>query len=391
MMKGIRNWFAKAFHTSVLQDKRLQWVDYLRGIAIVLVVYRHALLGIERSNIPVPSIFSDANMIFYSFRMPLFFILSGIFISRSLAKKSVKDLIGIKFENLLYPYFIWATIQVSLQVIFGHFTNSNRGFVDFSYIFYHPRYLDQFWYLPALFNTTIIYILIKTRFRPTITSQMVFGLLLYFASPYFQRVSMISDWMEFYIFFAIGDACSRLFFQETSQRFFTRFKSLLLILPLFILAQLYYLRYDIGHTTLLTDLHLIKENYLHHLRTQVTFLVIALVGCITMFNISFLMQRYSIFSFLRVLGFHSLYIYVMHVIVTGFIRLVLPPVFGINEPVVLLLVGIFCGLTFPVIFYNLLIRDNVLWFLFSFRKKKDPKLSSKEVRPAAVISPTQAS
>src|SRR4030095_194000 len=101
---GMRELVSRGFNLSVIQKSRLQWIDYLRGIAIILIVYRHVLVGIERGNIEVPSILVNANMIFYSFRMPLFFILSGIFISSSLAKKSLNELIGIKFEKLFYPY-----------------------------------------------------------------------------------------------------------------------------------------------------------------------------------------------------------------------------------------------------------------------------------------------
>ncbi|HEX3934682.1 MAG TPA: hypothetical protein VHW43_08380, partial [Puia sp.] len=39
----------KAFNLSILEKKRLAWVDYLKGIAIVLVVYRHVLIGSQRS------------------------------------------------------------------------------------------------------------------------------------------------------------------------------------------------------------------------------------------------------------------------------------------------------------------------------------------------------
>ena len=88
--QGMRDWVSKGFNLSVIQKSRLQWVDYLRGIAIILIVYRHVLVGIERGNIVMPQILVNANMIFYSFRMPLFFILSGIFISTSLAKKITK-------------------------------------------------------------------------------------------------------------------------------------------------------------------------------------------------------------------------------------------------------------------------------------------------------------
>ena len=117
--QGIRALVSKGFNLPVIQKSRLQWIDYLRGIAIILIVYRHVLVGIQRGNIEMPEILVSANMVFYSFRMPLFFILSGIFISRSLAKKSLNQIIGIKFENLFYPYLIWCFIQISLQIFFG--------------------------------------------------------------------------------------------------------------------------------------------------------------------------------------------------------------------------------------------------------------------------------
>src|SRR5579871_6365292 len=103
---SFREGFDHAFNIAVLQKSRLAWVDYLRGIAILLVVYRHVLLGLQNSRIPIPSAYLDANIMFFSFRMPLFFILSGIFIGGSLAKKSLGRIIYSKFELLLYPYII---------------------------------------------------------------------------------------------------------------------------------------------------------------------------------------------------------------------------------------------------------------------------------------------
>src|SRR5688572_10509803 len=118
------NFFSGAFNTPVLEEKRYAWIDYLRGIAILLIVYRHVLIGIQRGQIEVPQALIDANMIFYSFRMPLFFILSGIFISRSLQKYSLKKLAIQKFEILFYPYLIWASLQIILQILFSDVTNS---------------------------------------------------------------------------------------------------------------------------------------------------------------------------------------------------------------------------------------------------------------------------
>lgn len=346
----LKNFFAKAFNLVVLEKSRMPWVDYLRGIAIVLVVYRHVLIGIERTGRSIPVLLEQANMMFFSFRMPLFFILSGLFISSSIAKRTIKKLIAIKFENLLYPYLIWAFLQTTLQIVLSNYTNAERTVEDYTYIFYQPRGLDQFWYLPALFNTTVIYILVKTKLHFQNWMQLLLGVALYFAGPYFQDVSMISDWMEFYIFFAIGDSLSGIFFKQRAQRFLNSSLTLLLIIPIFALTQYYYVKqFDAI--------------------TQVEFLTISLIGCVSMFVFAFRLQRLNILSFLRVLGFHSLYIYVMHVIVSAFARLVLTKVMGITDPAILLFSGIATGVIIPVMLYNLIIKKN-LWFLFTYHKPK---------------------
>lgn len=389
----IRGWWARAFNTSILERRRLEWVDYLRGIAILLIVYRHVLIGIQRGNIAVPQILVDANMIFYSFRMPLFFILSGIFIGKSMAKKPVGQLIGIKFEKLFYPYLIWAFIQITLQIALSSRTNSNRTLADYGYIFYQPRTLDQFWYLPALFNVTVLYILLKAKLRLSNGIQLGLGLVLYFISPYFQSVSMVSDWMAFYFFFALGDAISNLFFSNRVQKMFNNPAPLLLIIPLFIFAQKYYLEHDLGNFAVTNNAHMSRPDYIHHIRDQIEFLFIALIGCLSMFILAFRLQSWKVLPFLRILGYHSLYIYVMHVIITAFTRLSLIVFFGITNPVVLLCISIFFGVTIPIMFYNLLIKDNILWFLFSYHKRKravapppvPPAPPATEIKPAAAI------
>lgn len=351
--------FAKAFNTSILEKKRMAWVDYLRGIAILLVVYRHVLLGLQRANMDIPIALVDANMIFFSFRMPLFFILSGIFINGSIARRPLNKLVYIKFENLLYPYLVWSFIQVTLQILLSRYSNSDRSWVDYTYIFYQPRGLDQFWYLPALFNTTIIYLLLKVKGKLPSWAQLLLGVGFYLLAPYCTRISMISDWMEFYIFFALGDALSEIFFRPKSQRLLNSPITLLIMIPIFTVTQIYYLS---------------KAGTEGASIGQGPFLAIALIGCFAMFVLAFRLQSWDILRFLRVLGFHSLFIYVMHVIIAAFTRAILTKVVGIHNPVVLLFSGIAVGVTLPVIIYNLLIVDNVGYFLFTLHKPaKKPK------------------
>ncbi|HXS38523.1 MAG TPA: acyltransferase family protein [Flavipsychrobacter sp.] len=360
----IKDWIAQAFNTSVLQKSRLQWVDYLKGIAILLVVYRHVLIGITRAGLFIPAYLVNANMIFYSFRMPLFFILSGIFLSGSLSRRSLKQFVFIKFENLFYPYLVWVFIQITLQIFLSHYTNSNRGLIDYTYILYQPRNLDQFWYLPALFNTTIIYALVKTKLKPPAIIQVALGFGLYFLSPYVQGISMLSDWMQFYLFFAVGDACSEYFFKESFQRFLKNKFTLLLVAPVFAFTQVYYLHHNVG---------------------MAMFLLIAFIGCFSMLVLSFRLQSLNILSFLRVIGYHSLYIYVIHVIIVGLIRIVLMKYFGVHNVEVLLVLCIAFGVTIPVVIYNMFIYNKPGWFLFSLQKEKKQSVQTKDITTVSPV------
>jgi fucose 4-O-acetylase-like acetyltransferase len=368
----IKKFFSKAFNLPVLEKSRMQWVDYLRGIAIVLVVYRHVLLGIQDSGIATPRGLETANMIFFSFRMPLFFILSGIFISGSLKKRTVKQFVTDKFEGLLYPYFIWVFIQITLQIILSKYTNASRSFIDYTYILYQPAKLDQFWYLPALFNATIVYVLIKEKLKATWWMQLIFGICFYYLSPRLQFSSMLADWMEFYIFFALGDIISVLFFKPATQNFLKSPYTLLLLIPVFGITQFFYLSYVHPYDPLM--------------RGHLIFLLIALIGCLSMTVLAFKLQTWNILKFLRVLGFHSLYIYVMHVMIAALSRAVCTRFLGIHNPEILLPVGIFFGVTIPVMVYNLFIYNNTFWFLFLFRRKKKNTSTVSEKTPAVILS-----
>jgi fucose 4-O-acetylase-like acetyltransferase len=347
----VKKLLEKAFYLSYLSGGRYKWVDYLKGIAVLLVVYRHVLIGVERTGLYVPDYLEKANMIFYSFRMPLFFILSGLFISGSFEKRGLQTLLKIKTNTLLLPYLIWVFIQVTLQIIFAAYTNSARSLIDYTYIFYQPRNLDQFWYLPALLNVTVIYLLLKKNLKLTPALQITVGILFYFAASYFNSISIISDWMEFYLFFALGDFMKDLLLKKENKTAFKRIPLLLIVFPFFILAQVYYLKRTEAYFSTAWS-------------GKLEFIFISLLGCYTMFLLAQLLQKINKLSFLRILGYHSLYIYVMHVIVSAPVRIFLMKVLHVHNPVVLVVSGIFISIVVCIAAYNLLIKNNWLWFLF---------------------------
>ncbi len=365
MQYNITKWARKAFNTPSLHESRWPWVDYLKGIAILLVVYRHVFIGIERNGIAIPQPLVYANMIFFSFRMPLFFMLSGLFISRSLAKRSPGDLVAVKFDKLMYPYFIWSFIQVTLQILVPYssiisgdntYVNADRTIKDYLYILYNPIKIDQFWYFPALFISAIIFLVIKKKIRLPDWAHLTSALIIYFVAPTLTGISILSDWMHFYLYFVVGDILSRAFLKDSTYRLFVRNIMIIIVLPLFLITQFYYLNYPIS---------------------RIERLPIVFTGCLLMVIIAFRLQQKNILCFLRTLGYHSIYIYVMHVIASAFIRIVLTKFLHLYNPVLLLVSGIVFGIVLPIVVYNLLLKKYG-WFLFSYQKPKSVEIRSEK-------------
>ncbi len=349
-----------------MKSQRLTWIDYARGIAIILVVYRHVFQGIKESGINVqPYLYLEyANIFFFSFRMPLFFIVSGIFVAGSLRKAGIKKFITTRAKTILYPYFLWASIQLTLQVIFSKYTNGHPTASSYLNLLYLPREVAQFWYLYALFNVAVVYAVAKVILRIGAVQNMGIGILLFYASvlayQYHLDLGFLADIMHYYLFFAIGDTISSFMLDRNNFRQLGSYKWFIVLCCCFALAQTYFLTTNLSHAV---DKYQFVEYY-----QPLAFLVIAIIGCAFIINLTFILQKKMISHWLTVLGRHSLYIYVAHVIVFAAARIFLKKFMGIENVPVLLTTGIVAGLIIPILLYKLCIKLKMPW-LFTLAGK----------------------
>jgi fucose 4-O-acetylase-like acetyltransferase len=106
-------------HEQVAHLSRLPWVDTAKGLGIILVVFGHVLRGLLNNNImtrtPIAQ-FVDAWI--YTFHMPLFFFLSGLFLFRS-TRKPWKEFTSDKIRTIAYPYFVWSAITITIKSALG--------------------------------------------------------------------------------------------------------------------------------------------------------------------------------------------------------------------------------------------------------------------------------
>jgi len=125
-------------------------VDIVKGFAILLVTYEHTAQGMSsRGWWDGPSrIYS--NVFVYSFHMPAFFFVAGLFVAGSIKRRGPKDFILDKSQTLLYLYLFWAVLLSAIEPIVTRFKNSHHP-VDWRAFPVHLIDGTEGWFFPVLF------------------------------------------------------------------------------------------------------------------------------------------------------------------------------------------------------------------------------------------------
>lgn len=93
--------------------RRVDWVDAAKGLSIILVVMMHSTLGVERE-MGASGWLGPVVAFAEAFRMPAFFLVSGLFLSRTLAK-DLATFLDRRVMHFLYFYVLWLTIQFAFK------------------------------------------------------------------------------------------------------------------------------------------------------------------------------------------------------------------------------------------------------------------------------------
>jgi fucose 4-O-acetylase-like acetyltransferase len=133
-----------------MQTERNDWIDLIKAISIILVVYGHVARGVHTAGFPMDEQgFRLVDQLIYSFHMPLFFFAAGLLFAPALQRMGARQLIVRKARQLMYPYAVWSLIQGLIGVLLSRYTNSRLELAEVLSFPWHPR--DQFWFLYALF------------------------------------------------------------------------------------------------------------------------------------------------------------------------------------------------------------------------------------------------
>ena len=138
---------------------RIDWVDYAKGICIVMVVMMHSVLGVEIA--AGQTGFMHLVVMFAKpFRMPDFFLISGLFLS-VVIDRDWRTYLDRKVVHFAYFYLLWVTIQ------FGFKAPSFAAETNWTHVglLYLESFIEPFGTLWFIYLLPVFFVVTKATLR----------------------------------------------------------------------------------------------------------------------------------------------------------------------------------------------------------------------------------
>jgi len=140
-------------------SERIDWVDYAKGICIVMVVMMHSTLGVEAA--AGKQGFMHLFVEFARpFRMPDFFLISGLFLARVI-DRDWRTYLDRKVVHFAYFYVLWVTIQFGFKTP-GFAAEHGWGHAGVMYL---QSFIEPFGTLWFIYLLPIFFVVTKATLR----------------------------------------------------------------------------------------------------------------------------------------------------------------------------------------------------------------------------------
>jgi uncharacterized membrane protein YcfT len=354
-------WQASAVGAVPFQDEgRVPWVDYAKGLCIIAVVMMHSTLGVEEA-VGETGWLHVLVAFARPFRMPDFFLISGLFLSRVI-DRDWRTYLDRKVAHFAYFYVLWVVILWAVKGVYpayaaGHLTDA---FSDLARAVWDPPGSLWFIYeLPLFFVATKL----LRRMHPLLLLGVALTIQ---AIPYNFGILVIDEFCERWFFFLVGVYAAPYIF---------RFASIVGERVGLALAGL--------AAWALVNGGLVYLELAHHGGIRV---VLGLAGAMAVITISVLIWKADILKLVRYAGQRSLMVYLAFPIPMAITRLTLLDTGIVPDIGTICLIVTAMGVSVPLILHRL-VKDGRLRFLFerpdwAYVAMKKPLTSQARMVPA---------
>ena len=261
---------------------RVDWVDYAKGICIVMVVMMHSVLGVELA--AGENGFMHPLVAFAKpFRMPDFFLISGLFLPLVI-DRDWRTYLDRKVVHFAYFYVLWVTIQFGFKAP-GFAAESSWAHAGYLYL---ESFVEPFGTLWFIYLLPIFFVITKATRR--VPPPLIWGLAAILEMTHFS-----TGWTAI---------------DEFGARFVYFYTGYLLADRVFALSNL--ARKEPGLARAALAIWAIANASLVHQGLSewpVISLMLGLAGAGAVITVATLLARVKWFDFIRFCGEHSIVIY----------------------------------------------------------------------------------
>ncbi len=335
---------------------RVDWVDYAKGFCIIMVVMMHSTLGVEAA--AGREGFMHALVAFAKpFRMPDFFLISGLFLSQVI-DRDWRTYLDRKVVHFAYFYLLWMTIQFIFKAPPYAAEHSALDTTKF----YVESFIEPFGTLWFIYLLPIFFVVTKlTRAVPPLVIWLVAAALE--IAPIDTGWTVIDEFAARFVYFYTGYILARHVFALAAK------------------AQARPL-----HAVVILSLWAVTNAvFVHQGYAEMPFvsLALGLIGAAAVVRVSALLAKSHLFRPVRYCGEHSIVIYLAFFLPMVVTRLVLLKTGVIPDVGIVSLLVTAAGMIGPLALFWL-VRGTRLDFLF-----KRPAVFWLTPKPAMRLQPAE--
>lgn len=216
--------------------KKIQWINSLKGICILLVVLNHVIttsyipsLATGNTHFFISRLWTAVNYYLVPLRMPAFFFISGLLAADGVIKRTWHEVFTKKAVNLFYLYLLWCAVQWlcityinrDLAIDGWRLSAHNAAYADSAgqFLKYVLAAMSSPWYLYAL----ALYFVICKLWRRYWAALLLAGALLNYACvmgavPWWGPESVLQNAVYFIVGCFFGTRIVGLLAEKTSRR-----------------------------------------------------------------------------------------------------------------------------------------------------------------------------
>jgi uncharacterized membrane protein YcfT len=342
--------------------QRIDWVDIAKGICIIFVVMMHSTLGVEEAA-------GQTGWMHYvvafakPFRMPDFFLISGLFLSAVIDRPWLRYL-DRKVVHFLYFYVLWLTIQFVFKAP-GILAEGGVSGVISAYLMAFIEPFGTLWFIYIL-----PFFFLATRFMREVPSWLVLTMLAILEIlPIHTGWIMIDEFCARFVYFYAGYALAPQIFRLAD--WVAKNKTIAvtgLLLWAFVEYQMVFTPVPEFGQSLLNTQAWAAGGLGGYSELPMVSLFLGFLGALAIISISSLLACLSsaniVHRVLSYLGAHSIVVYLAFFLPMAVTRTVLLKTGIISDIGTISVLTMLMGVILPVILYMLIDKTGYGRFLF---------------------------